>query len=112
MNLKEYKDLTGFLLGPLRKRPGMFLGRPEISRLPNFILGYSIGFEMAKTSDNEADYYFGENGFLDWYFKMFPERFSSYWTDSFLIEANNDETLALEIFFNYLERYKNEKNCT
>lgn len=109
-DIKEYKNLTGFLLGPVRQRPGMYLGEPKISLLPNLILGYSIGFHMAKSNDTAMDNYFGETGFLEWFFKKYNIGQTSFWKTPFLDEANQDEQKALELFFKYLDEYNNEIN--
>jgi DNA gyrase/topoisomerase IV subunit B len=110
IDMKEYKNLTGILLGPIRQRPGMYLGEPKISLLPNFILGYSIGYHMAKNNDDAMDNYFGETGFLDWFFKKYTIEPTSLWRTPFLEEANQDEGKALELFFKYLDEFNNEKN--
>jgi len=107
-DLKEYRNLTGLLLGPIRERPGMYLGEPRISLLPNFILGYSMGFHMAKNIDEAMDEYFGETGFLEWFLKKYKIKQTSFWQTPFLDEANNDEKKALEIFFKYLDEYNRE----
>ncbi len=54
-DIKEYKNLTGLLLGLIRQRTGMFLGEPRISLLKNFIFGYDMGFQMAKNNDIAID---------------------------------------------------------
>ena len=108
-DFKEYKNLTGLLLGPIRQRPAMYLGEAKISLLSNFIFGYSMGFHMAKSSDNEIDDYFGEAGFLEWFFQKYNLEQTSFWETPFLNEANNDEKKALQLFFEYLEKYDQEK---
>lgn len=107
-DFKEYKNLTGLLLGPIRQRPAMYLGEPKISLLPNFILGYHLGFYMAKNHDTVMDKYFGETGFLEWFFKKFNIGQTSFWMTPFLNEANQDERKALELFFKYLDEYNKE----
>lgn len=109
-DIKEFKNLTGLLLGPIRQRPGMYLGEPRISLLPNFILGYSMGFHMAKKHDTAMDEFFGETGFVEWFFKKYNIVQSSFWQTPFLDEANQDERKALELFFKYLEEYNKEMN--
>jgi len=109
-DIKKYKNLTGLLLGPIRKRPGMYLGEPKISLLSNFIFGYQMGFYMAKNNDGAMDEYFGETGFLEWFFKKYNIRQTSFWRTPFLDEADQDEKKALELFFKYLEEYSKEMN--
>lgn len=47
----------------------MYLGKANISALSTFLTGYSIGHGFAKGTDE--DEYFGENGFMDWYYKKY-----------------------------------------
>ena len=98
---QEYRDLLSFLLGTLRKRPGMYLGEAKISKLVNFISGYMICLNIT----GNADKYFDNPGFLSWLYDNYNFDKTSYWTDPFLKEANGDESKALELFFNYLEEY-------
>jgi DNA gyrase/topoisomerase IV subunit B len=109
-DIKEYKNLTGLLLGPIRQRPAMYLGEAKISSLPNFILGYNMGFNMARNRDVSIDEYFSENGFLEWFFKKYNIAQTSFWHTPFLEEAKQDEKKALELFFKYLEEYNTENS--
>ena len=98
---QDYQDLLSFLLGPLRERPGMYLGEPKISKLVNFISGYMICLGIT----NNDDKYFDNPGFLSWLYKKYNLDMTSYWIDPFLKEANGDEKKALQLYFNYLEEY-------
>lgn len=109
---KDYKDLTGLLLGPIRERPAMYLGEGKISKLQNFIFGYSIGFLMAKQSDKQIDTYFDKPGFLDWFTEKYNIKQTNFWYAPFLDEANGDEKLALELFFKYLEEYSKRETAS
>ncbi len=104
-DIKEYKNLIGLLLGPIRERPAMFLGENKISELPNFLLGYSMSSLMTKTSETHVDKYFNEPGFIDWYFNKYNITWTSFWQTPFLEEAKGDEKKALNLFFKYLEEY-------
>lgn len=79
----------------------MYLGEPKISKLVNFITGYMICLNI---TDNE-DKYFGNPGFLSWFYGKYNIEKTSFWKDPFLKEANGDESKALELFFAYLEEY-------
>lgn len=103
---KEYKNLIGLLLGPIRQRPAMYLGEYKISMLPNFIFGYNMGFYIAKNNDVDMDAYFDECGFLEWFYKKYNIEKSSFWITPFLEEAKNDEKKALDIYFKYLDEYQ------
>lgn len=100
----EYRDLTELLLGRIRERPGMYLGRNHISLLPNFITGYM----MAMYVMNKKDRYFDEPGFITWFFDRYNVKQTSFWNTPFLDEAKGDEQKALELYFNYLEEYSKE----
>jgi len=102
----EHKNLTELLLGKIRQRPGMYLGEAKISKLLNFIVGYVMGYFLAKGKNDE---YFGDNGFLEWFHKKYNVKQTSYWQTPFLEEADSDEAKALVLYFKYLEEYYNEK---
>lgn len=106
-DFKDYKNLTGILLGPVRERPGMYLSAPKISLLQTFIMAYSIGSYMASTEERVMDNYFEENGFISWFFQTSNIKPTSCWETPFLDEANQDEQKALELFFKYLEEFQN-----
>lgn len=112
MKYKEYKNLTNFLLGPVRKRPAMYLGNGNIklSSIQNLITGYNIGFEMARNEDVSFDDYFGEDGFVSWFLKKKNIEKISFWETLLLEEANYDEEKALYLYFDYLEEYNKGKS--
>ena len=99
----EYKNLTELLLNVIRQRPGLYLGQAKISLLPTFIIGYRMYPGAFK------DDYFGENGFLEWMDKKYNIGQPSSWTTPFLDKANDNEEKALELYFDYLEEFQNEK---
>lgn len=111
-SLKDYKDLTGLLLGPIQRMPALFLGKAKLSVLFQFIRAYDIGFSMAKDAEWVRDSFFNDdNGFFEWFLKrkgLESPNFST-WDYPFLVEANNDEEKAWELFFKYLEEYSKEK---
>jgi hypothetical protein len=102
MKQLAYKNLTELLLNIIRHRPGMYLGRNHISKLPNFLLGYDFRDEL---SNGERDFYFGDKGFLVWYSNKYKPKEMSFWHDYFLAETENDEVKALELYFTRLEEY-------
>ncbi len=58
---EESEDkLTNLLLDVIRVRPAMYLGLARFDMLATFIRGYML----AQTNDK----YFGDNGFIDWFF--------------------------------------------
>jgi len=102
MRQLKYENLTELLLNEIRQRPGMFLGKNHISKLPNFIHGYHFSDSI---SQRQPDFYFGNNGFLIWYKDKYKPTEMSFWHDYFLEEADNDDEKALDIFFERLEEY-------
>ena len=103
----EYRDLTELLLGPIRERPGMYLGRNHISFLPNFIIGYMMAIHVTKPSEYK-DRYFDSPGFIKWFYDNYRKELTSFWHIEFLEEAKGDEQKALELYFNYLEKYSKQ----
>jgi hypothetical protein len=103
-NIKEYKNLIGLLLGPVKERPALFISQAKISRLPNFITGYKIGNFMASDVNDTIDPYFENPGFINWFFEKYNIE-SPIMEKPFLDEANGDEKKALDLFFTYLEEY-------
>ncbi len=103
-NIKVYKDLLGLLLGPVREKPGMYIGEAKISNLPNFIIGYNMAIQMSTDTTISSDRYF-QPGFLEWFYHRYHIKPASFWETAFLEEAKNDEEKALELFFEYLEEY-------
>ena len=104
METYQYNSLTELLLTLIKERPGMYLGTAQISKLPNFILGYEFCSNISQT---KPDFYFGENGFIEWYTSRYRPGQKSYWQDYFLEESGNDEHKALQLYFTRLEEYYN-----
>ena len=98
----KYKNLTELLLNVIRQRPGMYLGRNHITKLPNFIAGYDFSDFI---SGRPRDFYFGDNGFMSWYVDKYNPEQNSLWTNYFLIEVDNSEEKALELYFTRLQEY-------
>jgi hypothetical protein len=105
----EYKNLTEFLLRVVRQRPAMYLSEAKISLLPTFIFGYMTAFGLGKNVGASMDEYFGENGFLEWMDQKYNIGQLNSWTTLFPDKTNNDEKKSLELYFNYLQEYYDEK---
>lgn len=98
------QTFTAFLLKTLQQRPGNYLKEPKLSALSTFLLGYSIG----RTQPQDKDF-FGEQGFIHWLLHKKGNPKVSFWEVVLMEEANNDEYRALELFFEYLEEFQQEK---
>ncbi len=109
MEVKE--SVVNFLLGCLRKKPGMFLGMNHISLLSTFMSGYMISL-MNNGFDISTDQFFGaeNSGFFDWYSKKHKIEFSSNWYSTMLLQSNNSEEKALDLFFSSLEEFCKYRN--
>lgn len=106
--IKEYENLIGLLLGPVRERPAMYLGEARLTMMPNFITGYEMGYQMTKSDNSSTEHYFESPGFLNWYFeKNTIGRLTNTWMNPFWDEANGDDFEALMIYFKHLEEYAN-----
>src|SRR6218665_702852 len=104
-NIRDYKHLIGLLLGPVRERPALFLGENKISKLPEFIVGYNMGYLMTRTPDTPAERYFDDPGFIEWFFEKHKIPRYGLWHQAFLEQAHGDEKKALDLFFTSLEEY-------
>ena len=102
MTKVPYDNLTELLLNVVKQRPAMYLGQKHISKLPNFILGYQFSDMISRQN---PDFYFGEKGFLDWYVDKYCPPPTSFWQDYFLSQTGNDESKALDLFFERLAEY-------
>ncbi|EAY31311.1 hypothetical protein [Microscilla marina] len=107
MNEKTYETLTDFLLQHLQQRPGMYLKEPRLSTLSTFLMGYSVGRYVSQYP--YEDDFFGHNGFIQWlgHYKDNPE--VDFWEAILMEEAQHDEYRALELFFEYLEKFRSEQ---
>lgn len=96
----DTSDLTHFLLNNVRRTPSIYLKNATISNLSIFLSGYQCS--------NPTDKYFSlEYGFLKWYYnkKGINEVYFSTWEYPFLLEASDDEFMALQLYFKYLQEY-------
>lgn len=97
--------IVEFILDKLQKRPALFLGKPELSRLSVFIIGYEIALTEV---ERKHDCYFGEDGFVNWLKTKKEFNVASDWKSPFFEIADNDEERALHEYFKVLELYRIE----
>ena len=113
MSKEVYNGLANFILKYIRPRAGMYLGKESISRLSVFNLGYRIGFSAAQNSSNDEDPFFdAQRGFYQWFLdiKGIKDPQWSTWDYPFLQEADGNQSKALDLYFEYLEKYFRETN--
>ncbi len=106
-DLKEYGNLTNIILDLIRKRPSMYLRDAKISTLNTFLLGYQMAENM---NSLKTDAFFGENGFTNWFMKLKGIELLNSIETPFLEECDNNEQKALELYFEYVEKYRAGKN--
>lgn len=107
MSKKNYETLTDFLLTHMQQRPGMYLKEPRLSTLSTFLMGYSMG-RYVQQQTHEDDF-FGHNGFIQWLSRQKGNPEVDFWEVILMEEAQHDEYRALELFFEYLEKFRQEK---
>lgn len=105
--LKEYGNLTNIILDLIRERPNMYLRDAKISSLNTFLLGYQMAENMNSV---KTDDFFGEIGFTNWFMKLKRIEFLNSIETPFLDECDNNEQKALELYFEYVEKYRIEKS--
>lgn len=108
----EFTSLTSFILEYIRERPGTYLRELTIANLELFILGFQVGYQTGKNASEEQDPFFDDiSGFRQWYLetKQISNVNFSTWDTPFLQEAKGDEAQALFLYFDYLDKYQQEK---
>ncbi|MCL1475731.1 hypothetical protein [Argonema antarcticum] len=91
-------------LSKIKSRPGMYIGKPYISILRHFLVGYQfarseLGIEL---TEEEADFY---EHFHDWVQRRFNVRTNNSWANIILL-FTRDEKDAFEQFFKLLDEFK------
>ena len=97
------------LLERIKKRPGMYLGKPSITRLNMLLTGYSmarIELDLPPTKQEEE---FG--GFQDWIEERYKITSTHGW-DSIILFYSADERDALSNFFQLFEQFCNGESAS
>jgi hypothetical protein len=92
------------ILAKIQAKPGMYIGRPSVSDLFMFLVGYEcsrseLGIE---NTENEEDFY-GE--FQPWLQKKLGITTVSSWSKMIMLYCH-DERAGFEKFFNLLDEFK------
>jgi hypothetical protein len=92
------------VLSKIQSRSGMYIGKPSITVLRHFLVGYEfarseLGIE---STDEEIDFY---DHFHPWIEKRFGVRTAKSWADIILL-FTRDEKEAFDYFFNLLDEFK------
>lgn len=86
----------------IKKCPNMFLGKPSLLSLRDYIFGMSYAFSVCNC-DNQFKYF---NSFKDWYYNNQSDK-NGYvcWWNHILYINGNDDALAFHSFFRIFEQY-------
>ncbi|UBF25038.1 hypothetical protein K9N68_25885 [Kovacikia minuta CCNUW1] len=91
------------LLARIKQRPGMYMGKPSITRLNSFLDGYmSARIELGLSPTQQEQEF---NGFQDWIQERFKIESSHGWA-SIILFYSADEKAALEYFFELLDSFR------
>lgn len=98
---REFDELAFF--AKMKKRPGVFLGKPSLISLRDQLFGMEYAFSFC--CQESPLKYFGL--FVEWYHKEILEDFNGYasWWNHILYTSMNDDAIAFESFFRKFEQY-------
>ncbi|MFB2839553.1 hypothetical protein [Floridanema evergladense] len=92
------------LLEKIRTKPGMYIGRPSVSDLFMFLVGYEYGHgESGVEPTEEEDDFYGE--FQPWLQKKLGIKTVSSWAKIIMLSCH-DEKIGFEKFFKLLDEFK------
>ncbi|MEB3179316.1 MAG: hypothetical protein VKL59_09830 [Nostocaceae cyanobacterium] len=97
------------ILEKIKAKPGMYLGRPSVSDLFMFLVGYEFArSELGIETTEEDDDFYGE--FQPWLQKKLNITTVSSWSKMIMLYCH-DEKAGFEYFFRLLDEFKNrDKN--
>lgn len=97
------------LLEKIRTKPGMYIGRPSVSDLFMFLVGYEYGRgESGVEPTEEEDDFYGE--FQPWLQKKLGIKTVSSWAKMIMLSCH-DEKAGFEKFFKLLDEF-NQRDKT
>ncbi|MDJ0730243.1 MAG: hypothetical protein QNJ33_09670 [Crocosphaera sp.] len=99
---KVAEEYLNNLLNKIKKRPGMYLGKASITRLKIFLMGYSIARGELGLDLTEQEKQFSQ--FQQWVKRHYQIDSNQGW-DQIILSQVNDEKLALNLFFDLLEKF-------
>lgn len=92
------------LLEKIRTKPGMYIGRPSVSDLFMFLVGYEYGrSESGVEPTEEEDNFYGE--FQPWLQEKLGIKTVSSWAKIIMLSCH-DEKAGFEKFFKLLDEFK------
>lgn len=91
------------LLSNLKKRPGMYLGKAELSRFVNWSMGYDIAMYITKQNKEHNILPGGLHEYAAMKYLGHTETAEGWFT--LILQNEPNEQKALQIFFNMLDKY-------
>ncbi len=102
------RELYEFL-GSIKKRPGMYLGTPSITRLDMLLRGYILARREAGLDPTEEEIEF--EGFQKWIQEKYAINSGKSWSKIILFYSIDDYE-ALQRFFELFEEYQNRNKSS
>lgn len=101
----QFDELRFF--AQMKKRPGLFLGKPSLLSLRDQLFGMGYAFSCCCKEDP----LFCFHSFVEWYHEEALEDKNGYacWWNHILYTSGNDDTYAFYAFFTAFEAYLQEK---
>jgi hypothetical protein len=92
------------ILGKIKARPGMYIGKPSVSDLFMFLVGYKTARRELgiQSTEEEIDFYDEFHNFIETRYKV---RTSNSWAKIIMLYCH-DEKDGFERFFNLLDEFK------
>ena len=103
---KEKNNVSGTyeILAKIKSKPGMYIGRPSISDLFMFLVGYECSrSELGIDNTEEEEDFYGE--FQPWLQTKLGIKTVSSWSKMIMLYCH-DEKAGFEKFFNLLDEFK------
>ena len=97
------------LLERIKERPGMYMGKPSITRLSILLTGYGMARSELGLPVTEQEKEFG--GFQDWIQERYKITSTHGW-DSIILFYSSDEKDAFNRFFELFEKYRNGEKAS
>lgn len=91
-------------LEKIKSRPGMYIGKPYVSILRHFLVGYQFARDEMETELTEEEIDFYEH-FQDWLQQRFNVRTNNSWANIILL-FSRDEKDGFDCFFKLLDEFK------
>ena len=93
------------LIDAIRKRPGVYFGRYSVTRLAMFLCGYDCA--VSNCGNNSIGVAILQ--FRNWLASQYSEKSMFGWEEILLMQTNNDEKLALDLFWKKWDEFCEEK---